>query len=92
MGHLCHLGLGSGCSAPFGSPVGFVWRSVFWYHYSAGGDSVAPDLVPSSDVCLGGSRYDVKKFVITSKIRHDVRHIIIIIIIYSSNNIIHVHI
>ena len=25
-GHLAHLGLGSGCSGPFGSLVGFVWR------------------------------------------------------------------
>ena len=27
-GHLANLGLGSGCSGPFGSPVGFV-RSLF---------------------------------------------------------------
>ena len=31
--------------------MGFVQRSVF---YSAGGDSVAPDRFPSSDICLGG--------------------------------------
>ena len=53
-GHLGNLGLWSDCSSPFGSPVGFVRRSVSWYHYSAGGDSVAPDLVPSGGVCLGG--------------------------------------
>ena len=29
-GRLSKLGLGSGCSGPFGCPVGFVWRSVFW--------------------------------------------------------------
>ena len=28
MGHLGNLGLGSGCSDPFGYPVGFVRRSV----------------------------------------------------------------
>ena len=27
-GHLSKLGLGSGCSGPFGCPVGFVRRSV----------------------------------------------------------------
>ena len=36
--------------------MGFVWRSVSGSTInSAGGDSVAPDLVPSGDVCLGGS-------------------------------------
>ena len=41
MGHLSKLGLGSGCSGPFGCPVGFIWRSVSG-STSAGGDSVAP--------------------------------------------------
>ena len=53
-GHLSKLGWGLGCSGHFGCLVGFVWRSVFWYHNSAGGDSVAPERFPSGDICLGG--------------------------------------
>ena len=55
-GHLSKLGLGAGCSGPFGWPVGFVRRSVSGSTIVlGGGDSVAPDQFPSGDVCLGGS-------------------------------------
>ena len=45
---LANLGLGSGCSSPIRPLVGFV-RRLFPGRtiYTAGGDSVAPDLVPS---------------------------------------------
>ena len=56
-GHLSKLGLGSGCSGPFGCPVEFVRRSV------SGSTIVLEGIVhrwiPSSDVCLGRCRYDM---------------------------------
>ena len=58
-GHLSKLGLGLGCSGPFGCPVGFVRALFSGSTIVLEGISLALDRFPSSDICLAGVSQDV---------------------------------